>query len=109
MVRIGLGKVKVGVCPAADLNGDGQIDMQEWEVARARAEHEVEQQHGAASGPPPVDVLGRTRDRRRPFIIHHGTEEAMITSYRRWTVALFVVATILGSGVLWAITVRAGG
>lgn len=76
-----------------DANRDGRIDLQEWAAARARAEAEVATELQDTVGPPPVDVLGRTRDRRRPFIIAAGSEDTLIKR-SKWSAAALLVAAI---------------
>ncbi|MCZ6892988.1 MAG: hypothetical protein O7H40_02930, partial [Gammaproteobacteria bacterium] len=74
--------------------------------ARAEAEREVAAGQKEGSGPPPVDVLGRTRDRRRPFVIAAGTEDDIIKTYMRTTAGLLTVAVPLMCTAIWAIGVR---
>jgi len=97
---------QTGLLARFDADGDGRIDVKEWEAARAAAAREVaaEQDHGGA--PPPVDVLARPRDRRRPFIIAAGSEQALLARYRLAIGALLALALPLLSASLWAIAVR---
>jgi hypothetical protein len=89
-----------------DANRDGQIDMQEWEAARAEAERLVAHEHEQGGQPPPVDVLGRTHDRRRPFVIHAGTEEELIRRCRNWSLALFGLSVPVLVLVAWSVALR---
>ena len=91
-----------------DDNRDGQIDLAEWSVARARAEVEVAAELENTSGPPPVDVLGHTRDRRRPFILAAGSEDTLVTRSKRTAAALLVAAMPLLCVTLWLISTRLG-
>ena len=94
-----------------DENGDGQIDAEEWEKARAEAEREVAAEPDEGGGPPPVDVLGLTCDRRRSFVIAAGTEDDIIKTCKRTAAGLLTVAVPLLCATIWAICVRltAGG
>lgn len=89
-----------------DDNGDGQIDAKEWKKARVEAEREVAAGQKEGSGPPPVDVLGRTCDRRRPFVIAAGTEDDIIKTCKRNAAVLLTVAVPLLCAAIWAIGVR---
>lgn len=89
-----------------DGDGDGRIGVEEWDAARSAAAREVtaEQDHGGA--PPPVDVLARPRDRRRPFIIAAGSEHALLARYRLTSAALLALALPLLCATVWAIALR---
>ena len=89
-----------------DADGDGQIDMQEWDQARAEAEKEVLATRAKEAPPPPIDLLSRTRDRRRPFVIASGTEEALVKSCRMYAAGLTVIAVPLLVMALWALSLR---
>ncbi|MEM7540358.1 MAG: GIDE domain-containing protein [Pseudomonadota bacterium] len=89
-----------------DADQDGQIDVQEWETARKAAEQHVDQRNQAAERPPPIDMLCRTRDARRPFIIAAGTEADIIRKYT-WSAYACVVVSLPGAiAFLWAIGIR---
>ncbi len=91
-----------------DADGDGQIDLDEWQAARDKATAEImaEQEHAVA--PPPVDVLARTGDRRRPFVIHAGTEDEIIRRCTRYAAGLAMVSVPLFVLALWALVLRFG-
>jgi hypothetical protein len=89
-----------------DADGDGRIDMQEWEAARARAEAEVMSERRHDAGPPPVDLLARGRERRQPFVIAAGSEETLVRRCRYAAGGLLLVALPLVVGALWAIALR---
>jgi hypothetical protein len=90
-----------------DANGDGQVDLDEWSRARARAEAEVAASRAhAVIDAPPVDVLGRTGDRRRPFIIAGGTEDVVIRRASRAAAVSLCVAVPLLCATLWLISLR---
>lgn len=92
-----------------DENGDGEIDMQEWEAARAAAAREVDDERERVGGPPPVDVLGRTGNRRRPFVIAAGTEDEIVRRCLYSAAGLVVVGVPLTVAALWSLAVRLGG
>ena len=89
-----------------DADGDGEIDVQEWEAARARAEREVMAENAGNAGPPPVDLLSKPASRRQPFIIAAGTEEEIVTRCRYAAGALLVLALPLVVGALWSLVLR---
>lgn len=79
-----------------DTNGDGQIDMQEWEVARRAALEQVRSQHVELSLDPDLHVLSKPAD-RRPFILSTLTQKSMTRRYRFWA-----ILSLLGAlGLVW--------
>lgn len=89
-----------------DRDGDGEIDAAEWAAARARAAEEVHEELLAAAPPPAVDLLGRTGDRRRPFIIAAGTEQAAVAHCRRHASGWLALGILLACSGLWATALR---
>jgi hypothetical protein len=80
-----------------DTNRDGQIDLQEWEVARKAAIAEVRAEQVERSIQPDLHVLSAPRD-GRPFILSTKTEHEL-TRGLRWTGIAGVAAGILLGGV----------
>ena len=89
-----------------DTNRDSHIDTQEWATLRARVAREARAERGGAGGPPPVDVIGQTRDLGRPYIIAVGDEEPVLLSRTRTALALMVLGVPLAMAVVWAWVVR---
>ncbi len=52
-----------------DANGDGEIDMEEWQTARKTAYQEVLMRHQDLSLSLPTHMMEQTKDRRRPYIL----------------------------------------
>lgn len=79
-----------------DANGDGQIDMQEWEVARRAALEQVRSEHVERSLDPDLHVLSKPPD-RRPFILSTLTQKTMTRRYRIWaTLCLMAAIGLMG-------------
>ena len=91
-----------------DENRDGHIDAEEWEAVRRRVELEVRAERDQTVDPPAVDVIGRTRDRRRPFVISTAGEEGVIAFHRRMAFALLALGVPLATLVAWAWLERLG-
>ena len=89
-----------------DLNMDGKIDEQEWELARREMEQEaladvlMEQKDSG-----PQVVVGRARHSRLPFVVAEDQEPELARSFiwksRLWTAACVVLVLI---GVLSLLT-----
>jgi hypothetical protein len=50
-----------------DLNGDGTVDLKEWQLARAEAQRHVDRNHEALRNAPPHDRVARPSDGRHIF------------------------------------------
>ncbi|MCC6472399.1 MAG: hypothetical protein IT514_01515 [Burkholderiales bacterium] len=82
-----------------DRDGDGRIDLAEWEAARRAAEREVMRERSAAR---PLHVLRKPGD-GRPFLIANVRPEALARHYAIWAwvhLALFVGSA---GGLGWAL------
>lgn len=89
-----------------DTNHDGRIDANEWEAARRQVMQQVRAESAGTSLPPPVDVMGRTRDRRRPFVISTTGEDGVIAFHVRLALALFALGAPLAIFMGWVWVVR---
>ena len=65
-----------------DKNKNGKIDMHEWEAVRKAALKKVIDQHKELTAAPPVNIMGRTRDSRRPFILSAVSQDSLINRYK---------------------------
>jgi hypothetical protein len=68
-----------------DLNGDGRIDMQEWELARKAAAREVEKQHRELRQQAGVHVMRRPVSGRM-FLISNLSPHQLKRKYQLWGV-----------------------
>jgi len=92
-----------------DTNGDGEIDLVEWDTARRTAETEVDAALRERQAAAPVNVVAKTGIGRRPFIISTRSQHEMARSYR-WSAAGCLVAFLgCGGGAVWMLGVRLAG
>ncbi|MBT8447088.1 MAG: hypothetical protein HKO62_06670 [Gammaproteobacteria bacterium] len=90
-----------------DTNKDGEIDVAEWQRVREAAAAEVAAKH--AGDIPSIDMIGATRDTRRPFLLS-ATPQADLT--RRYSTTLWAslsASLLVAVSVIWAITTRING
>jgi hypothetical protein len=93
-----------------DLNQDGNIDQQEWMLARAAARREVlktrrETQAQFTDG---INLLSRTDDTRRPYILSAYPQAHLVKRYRV-TAALYGAGfLLLGIVAVWLFNTRFG-
>lgn len=52
-----------------DANDDGEIDLNEWQRVREEAYKQVMEKHSEQKLLPPVHLMSKTNDKRRPFIL----------------------------------------
>lgn len=88
-----------------DKNGDGDISLEEWELARQTAEREALEQRAERSVEAVSHLLARGPvDRRRPFILSALSPKRLVARYT-WTARIGVLAFVLGSSaatlLLW--------
>lgn len=91
-----------------DLDGDGKIDVREWELARQQARREAEagrrQDHSETDEP--VNILCASGDRTRPFIISNRPQTHLLRRHRWRALALFAAAGASGWGAVWIVSLR---
>jgi hypothetical protein len=79
-----------------DGNGDGQIDLQEWEAVRRNALQQVRQTQVEQSVQPDIHVLCRPAD-GRPYLLSARTEAQLTGRYRRLALGATLLAALLGA------------
>lgn len=92
-----------------DRNHDGRFDMAEWEAVRDAARQEVLASHAEREQLPPVNVMGKTGDLRRPYLLSALGEHRLVKRYRWYAVGLLAAFLAGGSLLVWAIGVRLAG
>lgn len=73
---------KPGLLRRFDMDGDGDISLQEWESARKAAQTEVEYAHRKASIEPGTHLLRKPAGRL--YLIANRTPEKLASRYRLW-------------------------
>lgn len=89
-----------------DTNGDGEIDLNEWQRVRDEAYAQVMEKHSEQKTLPPVHLMNKTNDRRRPFILSAIAQDDLtrrLHYYAMFSIASFVIC---GSLSALLITVR---
>jgi hypothetical protein len=84
-----------------DLNRDGQIDMQEWALARAEAKRQVaRRQEDLRSQTGATNVLRAPGDGRL-YLLSNLDPEVLARKYRLWGIAHLVIFMAAGIAVAW--------
>ena len=89
---------KTGLHRRFDRNGDGQIDLQEWEEARRQATHSVEQEHRAIRSAPGIHMMRAPQDDRL-FLMSPLSPQKLRQRFLRWSWFHLAVG-LLAVGVL---------
>lgn len=88
-----------------DRNGDGRIDLQEWEEARQAAHREVMETQAERLRDPSVNLMTRPGD-GRPYILSVLAQERLARRFRMFSVAAFGAFMLAGALATWLLTVR---
>lgn len=83
-----------------DLNGDGRIDLQEWELARRAAVRDVEKQHRELRARPGVHVV-RAPQSGQLYLLSNLSPEQLKIRYVRWGWVHLLTFFAAGSGAVW--------
>lgn len=83
-----------------DLDGNGEIDMQEWELARNAAIREVEKQHREIRAESGVNVIRAPRDRRL-FLISSMSPHKLRQRYQLWSYFHLAVLVLSIAAFFW--------
>ena len=81
-----------------DLDGDGQIDMKEWDLARAEAKREVRRQQAELYAAAEAHII-RKPEGRRLYLISDLDPSQLGRRYQLWGWG-FLVALLISVGLL---------
>lgn len=88
-----------------DADRDGQIDVQEWELARRAAIKQVRADQVERSIQPDLHVLSQTHD-RRPFILSTKAERELTRGMRWGGLSAVIAGLLLGAAVAFVLIAR---
>lgn len=83
-----------------DLNNDGVLDLNEWELARKAAMREVEKMQREIQSIPDLQIIGKPRDGRH-FIISNLSPEKLSRRYLIWSCVHLVIFFAALAGIGW--------
>lgn len=73
-----------------DKDGNGEIDLDEWDKVREAASQEAEKRRTDISATPTVHLLTNTPNRRHPFIISNRSQKTLAKRFRIYAACAFV-------------------
>jgi hypothetical protein len=94
-----------GLLDRFDRDGDGAIDLTEWEVARRAASREVTKEQ-MQEDQQPLHTLSRTVSRRHPFLISAYEEYDLVKRFRYLSVGSIGGFFLCGAGAVWLFASR---
>ena len=89
-----------------DLNKDGEIDMEEWQKLRDEAYKHILEKHKEQQAMPPVHMMNRTRDKRRPYILSAVPQDELTSRLHTYALLAFITFAIFGVLSTWTISLR---
>ena len=84
-----------------DVNGDGEISLQEWERARRAAQQQAERAVREQPATPPVNTLSRSPLRDQPFLLGTADPRDMARKYRRNALLALLGGFALAGFMFW--------
>ena len=88
-----------------DTNKDGEIDLNEWQRVREEAYKEVMKKHSEQKTLPPVHLMNKTNDRRRPFILSALAQDDLTRKLHIYSV--LSISTFILCGILSTLLISA--
>jgi hypothetical protein len=92
-----------------DANGDGSIDPREWQQARTAAEKQVIEQRLERPPRPVINLLTKTGDFRRPFILATDSQSKLARKFRLKAIACTLGFVLCAPLSIWMIYIRLSG
>ena len=89
-----------------DENGDGEIDVQEWQRVMTAAEQEVESSLSERLVQPEIHTVSKPLDSRRPYIISVDSQETIANKYRWYSRAGMIGFFLSGISFVWVLGIR---
>jgi len=86
-----------------DLNNDGQLDMQEWMLARQAAKREAAKRMAAERAQPDINYLVKPQDERL-FLISNLPQSNLERRYWFWTLAHLAIFFGALGGIAWLLS-----
>ena len=87
-----------------DRNGDGKIDLQEWNLVRAEALRKAQRHYNNQAPPSAVHTISYSPSRRQPYMIASSEPDSLSKRFR-WQALFLLVASVGGAvAFVWLIT-----
>ncbi len=84
-----------------DKNGDGEIDLEEWQQVRHAARKAAENIHQQRLRQPDVHRLEKPENNNLPFLLSIEPQHRLIRRYRRYAITFLALFLVSGIGASW--------
>lgn len=84
-----------------DRDGDGNIDLEEWELARREALRKAERERRNTAPAQAINMLTYSPSRQQPFIIATSEPESLSRRYRWQSLGLLLISLASTAGLAW--------
>lgn len=89
-----------------DANGDGDLDMQEWEAVRKAAYHRVRKEQSKRSVEPPTHIMKKPQYDNRPYLLSVYPQDELVKRYKLKAAACIAGFFVAGVAAVWLSTIR---
>ena len=89
-----------------DINGDGELDLDEWKSVQKAAKKEAQKQQRDNSQQDKEHAISKPTDTGLPFLIGSDEQDALSGHYRWWAIGWSLAFLLAGSGATWYISAR---
>ncbi len=79
-----------------DKNKNGQIDMDEWNNVRQSALKKILAHHEEQKSTPPFHIMGKTYDKRRPYVISTKSQSYQLKQYTLYIIFAGITSLVTG-------------
>lgn len=86
-----------------DRNGDGEIDLQEWDLVRAEAMRKAQRQYRNQTPASPVHTISYSPSRQQPYMIANSEPDALSKKYRWGAFGLLLASLGMTCALIWLI------
>lgn len=97
---------RAGLLKHFDADGDGELDVTEWEAVRKAATHRVRREQARRSVQPPTHIMKKPQYDNRPYLLSVYPAEQLVRRYQLKAAACFAGFLATGSAVAWMATLR---
>ena len=100
---------KANLLKRFDLDKNGEIDLEEWEMARTVAEKEVLKKRLQKATEEDTHMILKTDSVRQPFILSVKSQAEMSRRFRIYAFLCTALFILGGPAYLWIVAIRLGG
>lgn len=89
-----------------DANGDGELDMQEWEAVRKAAYQRVRREQSKRSVQPPTHIMRKPQHDNRPYMLSVYPQDELVKRCKLWAGGCLAGFFAAGTAAVWMATLR---